>query len=401
MPRVLLVLPSATYRARDFVAAAAALGVELSIASEEPAPLGLEDRFVTIDCSDPDASAAALADLAATTPIDAIVATDDSGVVVAAKASQLIGLPHNPPEAAAATTNKLEMRRALRNAEVPQPDYQVLGDRMPPLTYPVVVKPVSLNASRGVIRVDRPEDLAPAVERVKRIAAEAGRPGDEIIAERFVAGPEVSLEGMLWGGQLEVLAIFDKPEPLDGPYFEETMFVTPSRLPPHLLDELSATVERAATALGLTEGPIHAELRVGSGFPQVIEIAARTIGGLCGRALGFGLMNTPLEVLVLRHALGMRKGLRRSPGSSGVMMIPTPGPGTLERVGGLDDARSVAGVTGIEITVPTGATVAPPPEGDRYLGFIFARGSEPAHVETALRSAHEKLVIEIDGVPTG
>lgn len=400
---MLLVLPTATYRARDFVEAAAALGVELSIASEDVPPLGLEDRFVTIDCSDPDSSAATIADLAAKTPIDAIVATDDSGVVVAAKASQMIGLPHNPPEAAAATVDKVRMREALRSAEVPQPDFEVLEDGNTTIPFPVVVKPSSLNASRGVIRVDEPAALAGALERIRRVAVAAGRPADEIIAERFVPGPEVSLEGLLWNGRLEVLAVFDKPDPLDGPFFEETIFVTPSRLDSRMLEEVVATTERAAAALGLSEGPIHAELRVGAGHPQVIEVAARTIGGLCGRALSFGLMNTSLEVLVLRHALGMRKrGLRRSPGAAGVMMIPTPGPGTLVGVQGLDEARSVSGVTEIELTVPPGSTIAPPPDGDRYLGFMFARADAAGDVESALREAHQRLIIEIaDGGPTG
>lgn len=404
VPRVLLILPTDTYRAADFVAAAEALGVDLSIASEEPPPLGSEDRFTLIDCTDPHGAAERIADLASRTPIDAIVPVDDAGVVIAALASERLGLPHNPPEAAAATRNKLMMRRALEVGEVPQPSFQAIGARDDPahicdrLGYPVVIKPLSLSASRGVIRVDGDDEARRAAERVRRILAVAGRNPDEpLIAERFMPGPEVALEGVLYEGELDVLAVFDKPDPLDGPYFEETIYVTPSRLHPEVLDEVVAVTERAARAIGLREGPVHAELRITSGEVRVVEVAARSIGGLCGRSLRFGLLGTPLEVLVLRHALGMRKpGLRRETGAAGVMMLPIPRAGILQAVHGRDEALAVPGVRELDIAVPTGERVQPLPEGDRYLGFLFAAGATPDEVEDSLRRAQARLRFEID-----
>ncbi len=397
MPRVLIVLPTDTYRAKEFAAAARALGVELAIASEEVPPLGMEDRFVLIDCDRPESSAEALADLAASTPVDAIVAADDRGVVLAALASERLGLRSNAAPAAAATRNKAMLRRSLAAAEVSQPAFEVITTAETAIPYPAVVKPLSLNASRGVIRVENDREMEAAVERIRRILAGSGSsPSEPLICESYIDGPEVSVEGILWDGELEVLAVFDKPDRMEGPFFEETIFVTPSRHPGHIVDEVVATTERAARALGLTEGPIHAELRIQGARPVVIEVAARTIGGLCGRSLTFGLMDTPLEVLVLRHALGLRKeSLRRSPTSSGVMMIPVPAQGRLESVDGLSLARLVEFVTEIEITAPLGSIVAPPPEGDRYLGFIFARAKTPAAVESALRSAYAELEISI------
>ena len=397
MPRALIVLPTGTYRAKDFVAAAEALGVELAIASEEAPPLGLQDRFVAIDCAHPEASADALADLAASTPIDAIVAADDRGVVVASLASERLGLQSNDPLAAAATRNKAMMRRALAAGEVPQPRFEVITGATTSIPFPVVVKPLSLNASRGVIRVDDEAGLGTAIERIRRILAAAGSsPSEPLLCESYVDGPEVSVEGILWDGDLEVLAVFDKPDPLVGPYFEETMFVTPSRHPAAVVEEIVNATNRAARALGLREGPIHAEFRLDRRGPVMIEMAARTIGGLCGRSLTFGLLDTPLEVLVLRHALGMRKeGLKRSHLAAGVMMIPVPRRGTLTAVEGLETAGEVGSITGIEITAPIGSTVAPPPEGDRYLGFIFARAADPVTVEGALRTAHRQLSFSI------
>ena len=402
MARVLLVVPTSSYRVADFLSAAESLGVEVAVASEEDLPLLGVDRFVRIDCSDPAGAAAALADLAATTSIDAIVPVDDTGVVIAALASQLLGLPHNPPEAAQATRNKEVMRLALSRAEVSQPAFAAVGPHEDPaaaaavIGYPLVVKPLSLSGSRGVIRVDTGEALGPVVERVRRIATEDGEVGGRVLLEQFAPGMEVAVEGMLWGGVLEILAIFDKPGHPDGPYFEETIYVTPSELDPAARYEVARVTQAAVAAIGLQEGPVHAELRINAGKPSVIEVAGRSIGGLCGRALSFGLLDTSLETLVLRHALGRRhRGLHRTTEATGVMMLPIPSPGVLIFVGGLEEASRVEGIDAIEITTPIGGRLRPVPEADRYLGFIFARGSDPADVVSTLKKAHRLIDIVI------
>jgi biotin carboxylase len=399
--RVLLVVPTSSYRIADFIDAAGALGVEVAVAAEEDLPLLAIDRFVRIDCSDPVAAAATVVDLAATTSIDAIVPVDDAGVVIAALASESLGLPHNPPAAAAATRDKHAMRLALSRGEVPQPSFAAIALGQDPTTaaaaigFPLVVKPLSLSGSQGVIKVDSPDQLPSVIERVLDIAKRAGDDGGRVLLEQFVPGPEVAVEGMLWGGALEVLAIFDKPDHPDGPYFEETIYVTPSRLDRATQDEIGRVTQVAITAIGLKEGPIHAELRVDRRKPAVIEVAGRSIGGICGRALSFGLLDTSLETLILRHALGRRRGLPRTRNASGVMMIPIAGPGTLTAIGGLDDAGKVEGIDAIEITAPIGTHLRPVPESDRYLGFIFATGPEADDVVAALKKAHSLLDIVI------
>lgn len=406
MARVLLILPTSSYRISDFLEAAETLGVDVAIAAEEELPLSGFDRFVRIDCSDAEAAADAVANLAASTPVDAIVPVDDAGVVVAALASARLGLSHNPPEAARATRDKSALRTALGRAEVPQPAFRVLMEGANPfavangLGYPLVVKPLSLSGSRGVIKVDEPHDLLQTIDRVRSINLSAGQSSDEsLLFESFQSGPEVAVEGMLWNGRLEVLAIFDKPDPLEGPYFEETIYVTPSRHPGETLEEVVRITQQATTALGLVEGPIHAELRITNGRPFVIEVAGRSIGGVCGRALTFGLLDTPLEVLILRHALGRRNpGLRRKPTPSGVMMLPIPRSGVFRGMSGLEEARGVQGVTEIDVTAPVGATLWTVPEADRYLGFVFANGASPEGVEAALRVAHLHLVPQIDQI---
>jgi len=410
VPRVLLLLPTATYRAPDFLAAAAALGAEVVVGSEQAQTLAgaMGDRALTVPLDDPEAAVEAIAALAGRRPLDAVVAVDDQGVLVAALASGRLGLPHNPPEAVARTRDKAAMRAALARPTgtgraARQPDYRVVaaGADVAVLAaevgFPCVVKPVSLSASRGVIRADDPGAAVAAAERVRAILADAGQPvGEPVLVEQYIPGDEVAVEALLRGGILDVLAIFDKPDPLVGPYFEETLYVTPSRLPDAVQARLSEAVAGAAAAMGLQEGPIHAELRIDpDGEPWILELAARSIGGLCSRALRFGT-GMSLEEVILRHALGLPVDAQREQAAAGVMMLPIPAAGTLREVKGQDGARAVAGITGLEISIRPGRPVRPLPEGDRYLGFLFARAASPEAVESALRAAHAHLEVVID-----
>jgi len=402
--RLLLLLPTSTYRAGDFLQAARALGAEVVVASERRQALAgvMGHRALTVNCKNPDEAADSIARLAARKPLDAVVAVDDEGVLVAALAGQRLGLAHNPPDAAARSRDKAAMRRALEDAGVPQPEFRMAGPDTDvaglaaEVGLPCVVKPVSLSGSRGVIRADDREAAVVAAKRVRAILADAGEdPEAPLLVERYIPGDEVAVEGLLRGGTLEPLAVFDKPDPLEGPYFEETIYVTPSRLPPETLGAIVRMTADAAAALELVEGPIHAELRTDGGRAWVLELAARSIGGLCSRALRFGVGVT-LEEVILRHALGLPiDDLRRESAASGVMMIPIPRAGILEEVRGQDRARAVPGIAGLELTIGPGRHVKPLPEGDRYLGFLFARADGPEGVEQALRTAHGHLEIVI------
>jgi biotin carboxylase len=393
VPRVLLLLPTSTYRAADFVRAASRLGVEVVVGSEERQALAddMGDRAVLVPLSDTTAAVDAILELHERSPIDAVVAVDDAGVEAAAAAGVRLGFPHSDPAAVADTRNKRAMREALARADVPQPRFRVLddvarvGDVAAEVGFPCVLKPLGLAASRGVIRADDAETAVTAASRILDIV------DLPLLVEEYVPGIEVAVEGLVRSGVLEVLAIFDKPEPLEGPYFEETIYVTPSRLPRDVLARIAELTASAARAVGVTEGPIHAELRIDGDRFWVIEIAARSIGGLCARTLRFGT-GIALEELILRHALRMPiEDLEREHAASGVMMLPIARRGVLEVVHGQDEARAVPGVTGLEITVPRGRTVVPLPEGDRYLGFLFARAESPEEVEAALRAGYAAL----------
>ena len=390
------------------MAAARELGAAVTVASERRAAMStaMGERALTLRLSDPQDAAETIVARARDTPFAAILGVDDQGVMTAALAAERLGLAHNPPAAVACTRDKAAMRRALAEAHVPQPCFALLtaGADVPTaarkIGLPCVVKPLSLSGSRGVIRAEDPDRARAAAERVRGILAATGEPADvPLLLESYVPGAEVAVEGLLCSGRLEVLAIFDKPDPLEGPYFEETLYVTPSRLPAAVLAEVERITAQAVRALGLREGPVHAELRVPDQGVRVLELAARSIGGLCSRALRFGA-GVSLEQLILRHALGLgADDLARESVAAGVMMIPIPRAGTLVEVGGQAQARAVEGIDGLQITIPRGRPVVPLPEGDRYLGFLFARGLTAAAVERSLREAHARLRVRIEPSP--
>jgi biotin carboxylase len=413
--RVLLIIPTASYRAPEFLDAARRLSVEVVTGSERPQALAqtMGDRFIELPLADPVAAADAIVALAGRVDLDAILAVDDQGSLAAAYAGERLGLLHNRPDAVAATRDKAVMRQRLAVGGVAQPRYEAVGAgggsrgarvaaAAGGVGYPVVIKPVSLSGSRGVIRVDDAAAAKRASERIEAILGSIGEPATTLLVEEFIPGIEVALEGLLHDGALEVLALFDKPDPLDGPYFEETIYLTPSSLPLPTQDAIAALVGDAARAIGLAEGPVHAEVRLRPGDAPpaarvvLIELAARTIGGRCATALRFSTGAT-LEEIVLAHALG-RDTAHETPttGASGVMMLPIPMSGRLVRVGGREAALAVDGITDLDISIAPGRHVAALPEGDRYLGFLFAAGATADKVDRALREAHRRLIVEIE-----
>jgi biotin carboxylase len=409
MLRLLLLITTTTYRAQAFLEAAHRLDIPVTVGSERSQALAAVNPagHLLLDFSAPEAATQTIAQFAKTYPIAGIVAADDDGVILAAMASSALGLTHNPVEAVMAARNKYRMRQILSDVGLPCPRFWRFRIDDDPVAlarhvdYPCVVKPLSLSASRGVIRADDPAQFVAAYERLLAIlqrpdvTGSRRRSAQEILVESFIPGTEVALEGLLTNGQLRVLTLFDKPDPLDGPFFEETIYVTPSRLPSAVQHQLASHTAAVAAALGLRHGPVHAELRVNAQGPWLLEIAPRSIGGLCSRALRFG-DELSLEALLLRHALGLEtESLARERLAAGVMMIPIPKAGILEQVTGQQSARQVGGIEDIRITIPLGQEVVPLPEGSRYLGFIFARDVTPAGVEAALREAHRRLTLVI------
>lgn len=415
--RVLLLAMTTGYQTRMFEQAAAAAGVELVYATDRCDHLDdpWRDGAIAVRFDDQEASLRALLEALAYRPVDGVLAVGDGPAALAASVMRHVGLPGHDPDGAATARDKRRMRARLRDAGLAVPEVTVLGRGgdaavlAESLRYPVVVKPTTLSGSRGVIRADDATSFVAAVDRIRRLLASpelrspVSGPLDVVQVEGYIDGVEYALEGLLDEGALRVLAIFDKPDPLVGPFFEETLYVTPSRASRATQHAMVTAVASAARAIGLWHGPIHAECRVTADAVYVLEVAARPIGGLCARALRFvreGTMSGErmgLEALLLRHALGEpADGWVREPGGSGVMMIPIPRGGVLRRVEGLEAARALPGIDDVVITAKADQRLVPLPEGGSYLGFIFARATTPEAVEQLLRSAHAELSFSID-----
>jgi biotin carboxylase len=416
--RVLILATTTGYQTRSFGEAAERLGVELVFATDRCDKIDdpWRDRAIPIRFFDEEGSVSAIVDASASRPLDGVLALGDRPTVIAARVAQALGLPGNPPDAAALARNKQLLRVRLRDSGLPAPWFFATSiSRQPsaispqPSSYPCVIKPVALSGSRGVIRADDASTLQAAFARVRallqsiEIRAERNDANDTILVEEFISGREYAVEALLHRGVLQPLAIFDKPDPLDGPFFEETIYVTPSRASTETQDAIVGAVADAARAIGLEHGPIHAECRVNERGVFVLEVAARPIGGLCARSLRFESAIShessaiSLEELLLRHALGEEPAkYERETLGSGVMMIPIPRRGVFRGADGIDAARAVAGVDDVRVTAKADQLLVPLPEGASYLGFIFAHDATPAGVERALRAAHARLTFAID-----
>ena len=394
MPKRLLLFASTTgYQIRVFADAARRLGVELTLATNRchilEDPWG--DHAIAVKFEDGGESLDALRGMR----FDGVAAVGDKPALLAARAAEILGLPFHPVSAARASSDKFLARQLYRDAGMRVPEFfrasfekdpHLLAQRAP---YPCVLKPLGLSASRGVMRADDPAAFVRAFERIRKMGER------ELQVESYIPGREFAIEGIATDGEFRAFAIFDKPDPLEGPYFEETIYVTPSREPEDVQQALIETTTQAVRALGLRHGPIHAELRYNSEGAWMLETHARPIGGLCAKALRFR-GGIPLEEVILRHALGEDvSGQQLEEGASGVMMIPIPKAGIFHSASGVESVSRVCGIEDIVITATPGQTLLPLPEGSSYLGFIFARAAEASAVENALRTAYSRLRFEI------
>ncbi len=409
-PRVLILISHRSYKAEAFLQAAERLGLQTTIGSDRRQALATANPAgnLALDFAHPARAVEQIVSFAAQFPLSGIVAADDDGVEIAAMALARLGLPHNPLAALRSVRNKYLFRKRLAGTSFDIPFFRRFPLRQAPeeaaaqVPYPCVLKPLFLSASQGVIRADDAQQFVLAFNRIRNLLhhpenrAAGGDSANSLLVESYLPGQEVAVEGLLHRGELQILAIFDKPDPMEGPYFEETLYVTPSRLPAAVQSRLGATLAEALRHLGLREGPVHAEFRLDGENIHFLEIASRSIGGLCSRVLRFDGGAT-LEELILLQAIGADvRDRKREQCAAGVMMLPIPRAGILLEVQGLEAAREIAEIEEVRITIPRGQPVVPLPEGNRYLGFLFARAARHDEVDRALRRAFARLQIYIE-----
>ena len=409
---VLLLIPSHSYRTSDFMRAASDLDISVIVGIDTEFIISADqENVIALNFSDPEEAAEAISEFRPDISLDAILAVDDAGTLVAAKASQMLELPHNSVSSVELTRDKYALRVALSRSKLPSPGYKLfeatqsqdeLEHIADSIEYPVVLKPRGLSGSQGVIRANTSIEFIDGFNRIKKILKlESSR--DEcdadllttILVEDYVPGPEFAIEGVLDKGNLTVLALFDKPDPLIGPFFEETIYVTPTSYPDDVQSQIISTVQSACGALGLTHGPVHAEVRLDGDKVFLIDLAGRYIGGQCARTLSFG-SGLSLEEIILTHAVGDDiNQLNRESSAAGVMMIPIPAAGIFQKVSGVDKAEKISGIESVSIVPTSGDELIPLPDGNEYLGFIFAKGTTAQIVEKSLREAHNQLDFQI------
>jgi biotin carboxylase len=408
--RVLLFASKLGYQTRAFNAVADKLGVELAFVTDRCNRLDdpWHDQALSVHFENPELAARSVVQSQQGLAVDGLLALGDRPTPTAAYAARGLGLPFHGPTSVGACRDKKRMREVFREAGLPTPWFRTIPIEPVPepsllgVQYPCVLKPLSLSASQGVVRANNREEFISGASRLKRLLESAEiratrEPNlDQMLVEGYLPGREVAVEGLISEGELRILAIFDKPDPLEGPFFEETIYVTPSRLPAPQLKAIEACFLSAVRAIGLTHGPVHGEFRLNDGEVWPIEIAPRPIGGMCAQALRFQSQgqreSISLEELLLRHALGMPGAdAPREVQASGVMMIPVPNSGTFEGVNGVEEAKKVPGITDVEITARRHDYIRAWPEGSSYLGFIFANGEDGDAVEQSIRAAHSRL----------
>ncbi len=404
MPHHILLLTTAqTYRAQAFLDAAQALDIGCTMAFDMDAELAADGRHGWgFPFANTQEALRHIQRFHARTPLKAIIALDDAGSLLAATASVALNLPHNSPDSAIAARDKFVMRRKLASHALNCPRFvrvaaqDSVTEVAAHVGYPLVIKPLDRNGSQGVMRIDTEAELRDRIPRLQSILqSDPAAPRADFLIESYIPGNEIAVEAIIVDQKLEVLAIFDKPDPLEGPFFEESIYVTPSRLPTAVQEEIGQATAQATQALGLGFGPVHAELRINDEGLWILEVAGRSIGGLCSNVLNFGASES-LEALILQHACGQSlPDLKASREARGVMMIPIPHAGLFQGVAGVTEALQVPGITSVDITAVIGYTLQPLPEGNSYLGFIFAAGTHPADVEDALRQAYACLDIRI------
>ena len=404
MSRLLLLLPPSTYRGEAFLTAAKKLGADLVVGSEKGSLWEQQDGvvFLPLSLMRSEQATSTVLDYHRSFPFDAVLGVDEVTVELAGRIASSLLLPYHSPDVGTMTRNKFLLRERLRAFGVSVPDYRLCHIEDDPsavvkqVSFPCVVKPTILASSCGVIRANSPGEFIAAFGRLRTLLhnlqlQHLGAQSQEILVEGYIPGKEVALEGLMQKGTLQVLALFDKPNPLIGPFFEETIYVTPSRLSPTVQDRIVACAIQACGALGIQQGPIHGEFRVNEQGVWVIEVAGRSIGGRCSQILQFS-SKMSLEEIIIRQALQMDlPSLKREEKAAGVMMLPIPYGGVFQELRGQSEALAIPGIEGLSIAVVPGDVLVPLPEGTRYLGFMYARGESPEMVEAALNKAHRCL----------
>jgi hypothetical protein len=393
MKKVLLVIPEKSYKSNDFVVAAKRLKIPFSIITDsQQVSERLSDNIIVYNFQK-DISLEILEKLK---NITHILPVDHSSLEFAAKLRDLLSATGNSYVSVMNAMDKYKSRTIFNDVTEVKIKNAYINDPKDLITFMSkinigVLKPTRGTASNKVIKVTQQNMDQLLIQNIIKDCDE-----NELIIEEFIEGDEYAFEGILIDSKLSKFVVFEKPLAFVEPYFEESIYITPSNLSNEIIESVHKRLQKACQKLGLTNGPIHAEFKISNNEVFLIEINPRMIGGLCSRCLSFGLFKQSLEELILlSFSTGKFKKVELLSNYVGVLMLPVPKSGKFISINH-NEIMKIENVSSVDITVSKNTLLQMPPNGERYLGFVFSQGENKSVVMRALESAIKIAVPVID-----
>ena len=384
MNKLLLVIPENSYKSNDFVLTAEKLGIDFLIITDSDQVTSQFGDTVIIQNFDENISDETLIKLQ---KITHVLPVDHSGLKYAGYLVDLLGAKGNKLFAVEHSMNKFESRNtfnSISNIKAKNMIAKSLKDieSFTEKHGTSVLKPNFGSASKSVLKINNFNQSKDYIINLMNDCED-----QEMIIEQYIEGTEYALEGNLINSNLNKITIFDKPIEYKEPYFEESIYITPSELPEELQNQIIKLIGNACKKIGLENGPVHVEFKILDENIFIIEINPRMIGGLCSKCLSFGLFKVSLEEITLHAFLyNELKPIELLSNYVGVLMLPTPKTGKFVSIN-QDELEKIDNVSTVEITVSQNSDLLEPPFGDKYLGFVFSQANEKALVINALMKA--------------
>ncbi len=384
MKKLLLVIPENSYKSNDFVVAAEKLGIDFLIITDSEQVSSKFSDTVIINKFDAELNKNNLKKLKDVTHV---LPVDHSALKFSGYLVDLLEVKGNKLESINLSMNKYESRKIFNSLLDIKVNNEIIKNIDDVNTFinkngTSVLKPIYGTASKSVLKINNVEKNKEQIEKLMQDCFD-----QDLVIEEYIDGKEYALEGTIINSELKKIVIFDKPVEYKHPYFEESIYITPSELSSEAEKRVVSIVDKACKKIGLEDGPVHVEFKINENQIFIIEINPRMIGGLCSRCLSFGLFKVSLEEIILHAFMNNElKNIELLNNYVGVLMIPTPKSGKFISIN-KEELENIPNISNVEITVPEGSDLLEPPYGDKYLGFAFSQGIDKKTVNESLLTA--------------
>ena len=384
MKKLLLVIPENSYKSNDFVVAAEKLGIDFLIITDSEQVSSKFSDTVIINKFDAELNKNNLKKLKDVTHV---LPVDHSALKFSGYLVDLLEVKGNKLESINLSMNKYESRKIFNSLLDIKVNNEIIKNIDDVNTFinkngTSVLKPIYGTASKSVLKINNVEKNKEQIEKLMQDCFD-----QDLVIEEYIDGKEYALEGTIINSELKKIVIFDKPVEYKHPYFEESIYITPSELSSEAEKRVVSIVDKACKKIGLEDGPVHVEFKINENQIFIIEINPRMIGGLCSRCLSFGLFKVSLEEIILHAFMNNElKNIELLNNYVGVLMIPTPKSGKFISIN-KEELEKIPNISNVEITVPEGSDLLEPPYGDKYLGFAFSQGIDKKTVNESLLTA--------------